>query len=80
MDNHIMALKCFMDGLGVRDVEFPPELTDAEINLIVEMAVCAAGQIDGGGKEGFKAIFTKLLERCKEEIGDEAAVQVIAEL
>ena len=75
-----MALKCFMDGLGVRDVEFPQDLTDAEINLIVEMAVCAAEQVDGGGKEGFKAILKKLMNRCKEELGDEEASEVIGSL
>ena len=66
-----------MDGLGVRDVEFPQDLTDAEINLIVEMAVCAAAQINKGGKEGFKAIFEKLLSRCKEELGEDDALEVI---
>ena len=75
-----MALKCFIDGFGVRDVEFPPELTDAEITLITEMAICAAGQIDGGGKDGFKALFKQMISRCKEEIGEESAAEVIAGL
>ncbi len=69
-----------MDGLGVRDVEFPPDLTEAEINLIVEMGICAAGQMSGGGKEGFKTLFQKILDRCKEEIGEDNAAEVIAEL
>lgn len=77
MDNTIIALKCFIDGLGVRDVEFPENLTDAEINLIVELAVCAAGQIDGGGAAGFKAIFSKLQNRCIEDVGEEAAAEVV---
>ena len=74
-----MALKCFIDGLGVRDVEVP-EFTDAEVNLIVELGVCAAGQVDGGGKDGFKAIFKHMMSRCKEEIGEESAAEVLAEL
>lgn len=76
MDNNILGLKCFIDGLGTRNVEFP-ELTDAEINLIVELAVCAAGQIDGGGAAGFKTIFEKLQNRCIEDLGENEAAEVI---
>ncbi len=79
MDNSIIALKCFIDGLGVRDVEVP-EFTEAETNLIIELAVCAAGQIDGGGAAGFTQLFKNLQNRCIEEIGEEAAAEVVKAL
>lgn len=80
MDNNILALKCFMDGLGVRDVEFPQDLTPAEITLILEMGICSAQQIDGGEKDGFSAFLKRFIDRAKEEIGEESVKEILQEL
>ncbi len=78
MDSQIIALKCFIDGLGQRDVEFPPELTPEEITLILEMAICAVQQIDGGGKKGFSVFLERFVERAKEDIGEDEVIQALS--
>ncbi|THB69667.1 MAG: hypothetical protein D6B27_00310 [Gammaproteobacteria bacterium] len=80
MDNKIYALKCFIDGLGVRDVEFPEDLTDAEILLIMEMGICAASQIKGGDKLGFKDFLDRFVTRSTEEIGKDKVKEILEEL
>jgi hypothetical protein len=77
MDQYILELKNFIDGLGVRDVEFPEELTPQEVNLIVELMISAANSVAVNPADGLEQLLRLLFRRVREELGDQQGVELI---
>lgn len=80
MDQYIQNLKFFIDGLGVRDVEFPEELTPQEINLIVELCITAAQTETHSQRNGYEKVLGILWRRVREELGTEGAAKLLKTL
>lgn len=80
MDQYIQNLKFFIDGLGVRDVEFPEELTPQEINLIVELCITAAQTETQCQRNGYEKVLGILWRRVREELGTEGAAKLLKTL
>lgn len=80
MDRYILGLKSFIDGLGVRDVEFPDELTEQELTLIVELFVTAAATIETDQLQAIKTMMSKLRTRLFEELPAEQVNELFLSL
>ena len=77
MDQHILGLKSFIAGLGVHNVEFPSTLSEQELNLIVELFVTAASNLEENKAAGFETLLRKLVSRVYDEVEATEARQLL---